>query len=193
MVPSVRNLIDYDVQHAAGAGSSMEEKLFLYGLLAQKKLETVLEIGVSRGHMTAWLALAQYQSGGRLRSVDNWSRAHGGEATDHSWAARRLAANGLLDVVDFTAGDSIAFLKQQPDNSFDMVWVDGDHSYEGALADIREAMRVARKVVGVHDTKQSYDGPRDACIKVEEEYGLTHCFWVEGTRGIWLANLEDIE
>ncbi|MCK5607726.1 class I SAM-dependent methyltransferase [Candidatus Pacearchaeota archaeon] len=192
MGPSVRNLIEYDVKNPAGAGTSMEEKLFIYGLLAQSGFERVLEIGVSRGHMTAWMGLAQCQNGCEMVSVDNYSRAHGGEAINSDYAERRLSKNEIYGTVDFIVSDSLDYLKEQPDNSFGMVWVDGDHSYEGALADIREAMRVAEHIVGVHDTCQQYDGPRKACEKIEEEMGVNG-FWVGGRRGIWVCNVIDEE
>ena len=73
------------------------------------------------------------------------------------------------------------------DGSLDFIFDDGDHSYEGATGDIAEALRVAKKVVGVHDTNQNYPGPRDAITNL-----FTHQagYWVKGCRGIWLCNLD---
>jgi len=185
---NIRSLIEYDAQHPKKAGSNLEEKLFLFGLVRMIKPARVLEIGVSAGHMTAWLALALEQNKkGELVSVDNFSKAHGGEAGDEKPARRRLAANGLAERVDFVKSDSVEFLQKQPDNSFDFVWVDGDHSFDGARADIVEALRVARYVVGVHDTNQLYDGPREAIKAIMPLQTLG--FWVEGCRGIWLYNV----
>jgi len=184
--PSISELLIYDEVHPQGAGSSREEKLFLFSLLRMIEPWSVLEIGVSRGHMTAWLALALYMNGrGKLTSVDNWSRAHGGEANGPEYAQKRLKELKLQNYVEFKKSDSYEYLKEQPDDSFDVVWVDGDHSFEGARKDIDEAMRVAKRLVGVHDTHQKYDGPRKAVMDLAMEAG----FWVEGGRGIWLLNL----
>jgi len=186
-MPNIRSLIEYDAKNPGGAGSAQEEKLFLFSLLRMIKPRRVLEIGVSRGHMTAWLALALHMNGdgGTLTSVDNWSRAHGGEARSPGHALKRLASNGLAGRVEFVASDSFGFLSEQPDNSFDVVWVDGDHSYTGAYRDITQALRVASHVVGVHDTAQQYTGPREAAADLSEGEG----FWVEGCRGIYLRNV----
>jgi predicted O-methyltransferase YrrM len=185
--PSESRLLSYDRTFPNGAGSGIPEKLFMYGLLRMIKPKRVLEIGVSRGHMTAWLALALEQNGkGRLTSVDNWSRNHGGEATNHGYALQRLKANDLQKFVDFVASDSYEYLKNCEENSFDVVWVDGDHSYEGAKRDIEEALRVASTLVGVHDTNQQYDGPKNA---IEDLQGRSMGCWIKGGRGIWVRNL----
>ena len=182
----VNDLIIYDERHSQGAGTNTEEKLFLYGLVRMAKPKSILEIGVSRGHMTAWLALALAHNGngGALTSLDNWSRAHGGEATSPLWAQKRLDDNRLGGRVNFVSSSSLDYLRAQPTESFDFVWVDGDHSYEGAKADIVEAMRVASKLVGVHDTNQQYSGPRKAAEQLANGQG----FWVNGCRGMWIWN-----
>lgn len=188
---NIRQLIEYDHRNPKGAGSNIEEKLFLFGLLRMIKPSRVLEIGVSRGHMTAWLALALHMNGkGELVSVDNFSKAHGGQAASCEPARTRVRANGMRSPT-FVTSDSVAYLTSQPDDSFDVVWVDGDHSYDGARADIVESLRVASKVVCVHDTSQLYSGPRDAIADVlrdRQEDGSG--FWVKGCRGIWIRNVD---
>jgi len=187
-MPDLSSLIAYDIKNPKGAGSSPNEKLFMWGLLSQCKFKTALEIGVSRGHMTLWLAYAQSEHGGKLTSVDNWSRAHGGEATSPAHAAKRLSDNKLQGVVEFVGSDSYEFLSKQPDDAFEFVHVDGDHSYEGAYRDIKEALRVASKLVTVHDTDQQYSGPRKAVLDLQEELGVKGTF-IDGHRGIWLCNV----
>jgi len=184
----IASLFAYDLKNPAGAGSSASEKAFMYGLVSQCRYPRILEIGVSRGHMTLWLAYGQSGHDGKLVSVDNWSRAHGGEARGPEYAHKRLKDNRLARYVEFVGSDSYEFLKDQPDGSFDFVWIDGDHSHEGAYRDIKEGIRVASQLVGVHDTAQQYTGPRDACMDIEQDYDLQGTF-VEGPRGIWLCNV----
>ena len=185
---NVASLIGYDAKNPKGAGSSLNEKLFMWGLLNQSKFKCVLEIGVSRGHMTLWLAFAQSAHGGKLTRLDNWSKMHGGEATSPSYALKRLKDNKLNGVVDFVSSDSYTYLCDKADDSFDLVHVDGDHGFEGAYKDIKEAIRVAKCMVTVHDTNQGYVGPRDACLAIEKEYGVQGTF-IEGPRGFWICNL----
>ena len=184
----IASLYAYDLKNPKGAGSSANEKLFMWGLMSQCKYKTALEVGVSRGHMTLWMAYAQSMHDGKLTSVDDWSRAHGGESTSPAHATKRLKDNRLQDVVTFVSSDSYKYLSTLEDNSVEFVWIDADHSYEGAYRDIKEAVRVASQLVGVHDTNQGYKGPREACMDIELDYGLQGTF-VEGHRGIWLCNM----
>ncbi len=134
-----------------------EEKLFLYTMVRFYKPRTMVEIGVSKGDATLAIAMAMQANRkkdkitGKLTSVDNWSRRHGGQAKNSVAARHQLAANSCAQYVEFVSMDSQDFLKLQTTNSRDLVLIDGDHSYEGALADICEALRIATELVIVHD------------------------------------------
>jgi len=185
---NAQKLLEYDRKYYKGAGSGEAEHLILYGIIRMLQPESVLEIGVSRGHMTTWLALACAENKrGKVTSVDNWSRAHGGEATSPSHAKKRLTDNALESHVEFVSSDSVEFLQAQSDKSYDFVWIDGDHSYDGARKDIVEGLRVASKMIAVHDTNQKYDGPRKAIESIMN--GDSSGAWVHGGRGIWLKNI----
>jgi predicted O-methyltransferase YrrM len=188
MTQRIQKLLEYDRLYWKGAGSGDSEHLLLYGLIRMLRPASVLEIGVSRGHMTAWLALALADNGtgGSLVSVDNWSKVHGGNANGPQHAQRRLRDNGLLKRVQFVKSDSVEYLKKQGNLSFDFVWVDGDHSFEGARDDIAEALRVAKLMVAVHDTHQLYSGPRDA---IRDILPSGSGAWIKGGRGIWMCHL----
>jgi len=186
----IQKLIDYDEKNPNGAGTALEEKLFLFSLVRMVKPNSIVEIGVSQGHLTTWLALALKLNGkGKLTSVDNWSRAHGGQARGADPAMRRLRESnlGLEEVVTFVESDSVAYLETQSPKSVDFVWIDGDHSFEGALSDIIQGAIVTKKLMGVHDTNQTYPGPRDAIKKFFNDSG----FFVRGCRGIWLRDFQE--
>lgn len=187
-MPNIRTLIEYDAAHPEKAGSNLEEKLFLFGLLRMLKPETVIEVGVSAGHMTCWLALALHiNDKGNMVSVDNFSKRHGGQASSSDVARSRLAANDLGSCVSFVKSDSVEFMKSIADDTFDFVWIDGDHSFDGARADIKEGMRIAKDTIAVHDTNQQYDGPRKAIASLN---GPDGGYWVHGCRGIWMRNIK---
>lgn len=179
-------LVDFDKRYPKCAGSDNAEKMLLHSLLRHTKPKKVLEVGVSAGHMTCWLAGAlKNNNEGHLTSVDNFSRAHGGEADTPAIPQKRVNMAGLQSWVTLIKSDSMEFLSKQPDGSFDFVWIDADHSYEGAYFDTMEAIRVAKVGVGVHDVAQLYDGPRNACRAIEEELDIKG-LWVPGYRGTWL-------
>jgi precorrin-6B methylase 2 len=48
-------------------------------------------------------------------------------------------------VVETYSGDSSKTLKLQPDKSFDLIYIDGSHTYEGVLADTIEAIRIVEQ------------------------------------------------
>jgi len=184
-------LIALDEKFPKCAGTANPEKTLLYSIVRHIQPATVLEVGVSAGHMTCWLALALKNNGkGHLISVDNFSRAHGGEATSDAVPRARVSRASLSPWVTFITSDSVEYLKAQPDKSIDFVWIDADHSYDGAYADITEALRIAKIGVGVHDVCQLYDGPRKACRAIERKKkikGVT----IPGFRGTWLYMKED--
>lgn len=182
---NIDQLLAYDKKHENHAGTSAEEKQFLYGLMRMMRPEIVIEIGVSAGHSTCWIAKAlQDNGGGNLISVDNWSRAHGGAAQGPGTARKRLKDCGLDKYVKLVTMDSQVFLKQRADRGANIVWVDGDHSYERAKLDTQQALRVARDMVIVHDTFQNaYDTVRRACKDIG---GGT---FIDGFRGMWLRHV----
>lgn len=158
-----------------------EERLFLYSLVRLYKPDKIIEIGVSEGCSTCALAMALRDNGkGTMVSVDDWSRRHGGKASDARPATRRLIANGISDqVVEFVTADSQDFLKAQPNESADIVWIDADHDYEAAKADIFQAVRIAKRLVIVHDVTNHAEVGR-ACRD------LGGGFFIHPSRGFWL-------
>lgn len=162
-----------------------EEKLFLYSLVRMYCPGSVVEIGVSQGQSAVAIAMAlRDNKKGRLTCVDNWSRKHGGKAGSERPALELLKENKIagLGIVAFLTQDSQSYLKGLKTNSVDIVHVDGDHSVEGALADIRQALRVARQLVIVHDTN-NLPSVHDACLQFKPLGG----FFVEAQRGFWLC------
>jgi hypothetical protein len=52
---------------------------------------------------------------------------------------KRLQTELPSDIVSFQKGDSSTHLKIYPDNHFTMIYIDGDHSYEGCKKDLEAA------------------------------------------------------
>ena len=52
---------------------------------------------------------------------------------------------GFSDRIRWITGDSREVLKDFDEREFDVVFVDGDHGYEGAYADLENALRLVRK------------------------------------------------
>lgn len=101
---------------------------------------TYLEIGVRRGRSMAMVAEIAPEA--RLFGFDMWMADYAGipnPGPDFVRAEmKRLGHRGSLE---FSSGDSHVtvprFFQDNPDLTIDMITVDGDHSHDGALADLR--------------------------------------------------------
>lgn len=196
---TVQDLIEYDRAHPEGAGTSPQEKMFLYQLVRGLEADQadgplrVLEIGVSAGHLTAWLALAceHRAGGGDVWSVDNWAGQWGGAARSPESCKRRLGDLNLGHLVALHGCGSRAFFRQTRGWSCDLAWIDGDHSYEGCLADLRDGWRVTTDILAAHDWRHPLpDEAGRACRDFEREIGRRGV-WHETERGIWLVSKKD--
>jgi len=140
--------------------------IFSYPIYMLKELrktgcDSVLEIGTARGKTTTFLALG----GCRLVTIDvDVMRGKYAE-----FAAQLLR---IKDKITFITARSNPLLSYFKDNSFDAVFVDGDHKYEAAYWDIKEAVRIARKLVLVHDVDHPTPGVLPAFNKAIEEQNL---------------------
>ncbi|AJY44666.1 class I SAM-dependent methyltransferase [Martelella endophytica] len=109
------------------------------------------EIGVLRGHLSGWLLDRHDQL--RLTMVDSWAareqqteayKATGDEHAFHdAWRTGRHMEEALASVARFDAerfrilhGRSVDMEANVEDGSLDLVFLDGDHSYDGVRADI---------------------------------------------------------
>lgn len=100
-----------------------------------------LEIGTHRGRTLC--AAAQVRPNIHLYSFDLWIPNYGGaETSSPDFVIEELAKVKFKGLVKFVSGDSHVtlpkFLAEYPFIEFDAVLVDGDHSYEGAIADLED-------------------------------------------------------
>lgn len=112
-------------------------------LLAAARLvepETYLEIGVRRGRSMAMVAHAAPRA--RLFGFDLWIQGYAGMSNPGpDFVRSELAKLGHAGSLELVSGDSHVtvpeFLARHPGLELDLVTVDGDHTIEGALADLR--------------------------------------------------------
>lgn len=104
---------------------------------------TYLEIGVRRGRSLC--AVASRAPECRLIGFDLWVDDYAGMPNPGpDFVRSELAKVGHRGAVELIDGDSHrtvpAFLAAEPDLPLDLVTVDGDHSAEGAAADLRDVL-----------------------------------------------------
>ena len=112
-------------------------------LLAAARLvgpRTYLEIGVRRGRSMAMVAAAAPEA--RLLGFDMWMPDYAGMPNPGpDFVRSEIQRTGHHGTLELHSGDSHEtvprFLAENPELTLDIVTVDGDHSHDGALADLR--------------------------------------------------------
>jgi predicted O-methyltransferase YrrM len=115
------------------------------------KYKTVLEIGVFEGETTQHLIKA-LPKGGQYVGID---------INDYRTAATKLYMAEGGKSIDFILGNSLEELNNLPKNHFDLIFVDGDHSFEHVLPEFKLVEKLVARggVIVYHDTIH-LDGPR---------------------------------
>ena len=131
--------------------SENECGLFMASLIKMSKYMTVLEIGVFEGETTQHLIKA-LPKGGQYVGIDiNDYR------TEKTIALMEVGGKSI----DFILGNSLSELEKLPKNHFDLIFVDGDHSYDHVLPEFYLVEKLVSNggVIVYHDTIH-LEGPR---------------------------------
>ena len=97
----------------------------------------LLEIGTSNGYSTLWLADAVRSVGGHIVSVDV-------DAGRSALAARNLERAGLHELVELRVEDAALSLRESPDASWDMIFLDAERpAYAGYWPELVRVLRPA--------------------------------------------------
>lgn len=150
-----------------GKGSTLGDYKFLYGFVSMIRPKNIVEIGTNRGGSAVVMAMALRDEGltdSKIVSIDVNEGYLG-------IAEKQLKQLDLLKYVDLCLGDS-SLVHECP--FFDMAFIDGDHTYEGCLADFNNLKNRATYIL-IHDSTQE-----DGALKVVRD--------VEGMRSYKVLN-----
>jgi predicted O-methyltransferase YrrM len=122
----------------------------------------VVEIGVWHGVTTSVLRSAM-AADGRLWAVDPFPPGRLGFSLQKPIARSevRRSRNGEVRWIRTTGEDAAVIYRQESDRAVDVIFIDGDHSYEGLVRDWRAwSPLVARGgVVCLHDSRSTPERP----------------------------------
>ena len=135
-------------EETGGANTPPESRLLLFALAVSIRAKDILELGFDLGYTTRVLAL----TGARVVGVDNNQDYPSFKGVPNE----QLAAYPNITTV---AMDTLAYLKDVPDNSFDLIFVDDSHQPEHVAAEATRVYHILRPggIAAFHDTKNPVD------------------------------------
>jgi predicted O-methyltransferase YrrM len=141
--------------------SENECGLFMASLIKMSKYMTVLEIGVFEGETTQHLIKA-LPKGGQYVGID---------INDYRTDATKLYMAEGGKSIDFILGNSLNELDKLPKNHFDLIFIDGDHSFGHVLQEFKMVEKLVSRggVIILHDTIH-LEGPR-TLVEYAANYG----------------------
>ena len=152
---------------------------FLGSLVRMSKYKTILEIGVFEGETTQHLIKA-LPKGGQYVGID---------INDYRTPATKLYMAEGGKAIDFILGNSHNELSKLPSNHFDLIFVDGDHSWASILPEFKLVEKLVSRggVIAYHDTIHLQDPKRIVEYAKFYNYNTTTLNTPEG-RGISLIS-----
>ena len=136
---TVRKGLLYSALHEIDFNSGLGDSAFLlHGLVISAKPRVVVEIGSARGRSTCFMGMALKNNGsGRLYAIDPHTRTTWNDL-DSSDTFEFLKSNvnklGLQQYVEILRNTSEEIARNW-DRTIDILFIDGDHSYEGVKRD----------------------------------------------------------
>lgn len=125
----------HELTEQSGVGDSA---YLLYALVKAAKPEVVVEIGSARGRSSCFMGMALKQNGsGKLYAIDPHTQTAWNDDNSvdtYDILKGNIASLGLTDVVEILRATSSEVARDWNRN-IDILFIDGDHSYEGAKLD----------------------------------------------------------
>lgn len=135
--------------------------LFMANLIKMAQYKTVLEIGVFEGE-TAQHLIKALPKGGQYVGID---------INDYRTDATKLYMAEGGKSIDFILGNSLNELDKLPKNHFDLIFIDGDHSFGHVLQEFKMVEKLVSRggVIILHDTIH-LEGPKKL-VEYAANYG----------------------
>jgi hypothetical protein len=141
-----------------------ERGILMYYLTKKMKFESILEIGFGRGYATLCMAKAMCDMGidGKITTVDpNFDEKFLNQLAN-------IFPKEWFDKINFVQAKSDNYFDEYPDDKFDFIYIDGDHTFDAVKNDWENSKDRFVKALLFDDyhlpTKDS--GPGIQCAKL---------------------------
>jgi len=145
----------------------------LLAMLAKKYMpKRYLEIGVRRGFSMAMI-VARGQTE-YITGFDLWIKGYGGaENPGPSFVRAEMDKFKHNTIINLISGDTKETLPAyKPNIPFDLILVDGDHSYQGALGNLENCLGILAKNGSIVVDDLQAESVLNACRTIHEKHGL---------------------
>tara|TARA_A100001011_G_scaffold393650_1_gene484048 strand:- start:2137 stop:2841 length:705 start_codon:yes stop_codon:yes gene_type:complete len=140
-----------------------ERGILMYYLIRKNEVNSILEIGFGRGYSAFCMAKAMCDHGidGKITTVD--------PSLDKNFLEQltRVFPKIWFDKIEFMGCTSDTYFEKNPDKKFDLIYIDGDHTYDAVKKDWENSRERYNKFLLFDDyhlpTKQQ---PEIECSKV---------------------------
>ena len=169
----------HDYNNNVEGWTSQKELSFLHE--TAKEMETIVEIGSWKGRSTEALLSG---TKGTVYAVDHFLGSKG-EELQHKEAKEDIVYNQFLanvgkhknlKVLRMSSEEAV---KQFADKSVDMVFIDGEHIYEGVKKDIELWLPKAKKVICGHDYCDAWKGVKQAVEESFDDFCKDDSIWIK--------------
>lgn len=177
--PYVKKVQKQEQRH--GWNSEQEVGGFIASLIKMTKAKCVLEIGVFEGYTSKDIVEA-LPKGGLYVGVDikDYLKQENKEVF--------IAEGKKGKVIEFVLSDSVEHMQTLPRNHFDIVFIDGDHSFDKVLAEFKYAETLITRtgIIAFHDALHLTDVKRVVEYAKSYNYNIVYLDTPEG-RGLALV------
>ncbi len=154
---------DYYKKYGCFFRPNYERGILMYYLIRKNEVNSVLEIGFGRGYSAFCMAKAMCDHGidGKITTVD--------PSLDKNFLEQltRVFPKIWFDKIEFMGCTSDTYFEKNPDKKFDLIYIDGDHTYNAVKKDWENSRERYNKFLLFDDyhlpTKQQ---PEIECSKV---------------------------
>jgi len=173
----------HDYNNDIEGWTSQKELDFLHNTASE--METIVEIGSWKGRSTKALLSG---TNGIVYAVDHFLGSKGEEEqhkeakgdTIYNQFISNVGSYPNLRVLRMLSEEAV---KQFKDNSVDMVFIDGEHTYETVKKDIELWLPKAKKIICGHDYCDSWPSVKKAVEEKFNDFCICDSIWIENLDG----------